>query len=301
MTESVPPATASTPAAGPTSLYGYEIVQTIGEGAGSVVYAVSDQQTKQLYALKQVAVKTDKQARFAEQLINEYDVAKNINSPLVRRVFDLKVTRTLLRKVTEAAMVMELVDGTPLDQCPPKNFNETIDIFVQVATALGSVHFAGFIDCDLKPNNILVCADGSIKLIDLGQACPPLTVKQRIQGTPDYISPEQVKCEPVTVRTDVYNFGATLYWALCGKPLPTLFTLKKSENSILYEQGIPSPQELNPAVPLPLSNLTMECVRINPAKRPGDMNEISRRLELMKLGFARANGGSKAGVKVVSQ
>jgi serine/threonine-protein kinase len=266
----------------------------LGEGAGSLIYAVSDPATKQVYALKHVIVQTEKQQRFAEQLLNEYEVAKQINNPLIRRVFDVKVNRTLLRKITEAAMVMELVDGTPFDQLPPQTVAQTAAIFSQVAQALAVLHSHGFIDCDLKPNNILVSSTGAIKLIDLGQACPALTVKQRIQGTPDFISPEQVKCEPVTIQTDVFNFGATLYWALSGgKKLPTLFNIKKSDNSILFDQMIPSPAEQNPQVPLPLSNLVMECVRTNPVKRPDNMNELARRLELMSLSAGR-NGGSHA-------
>jgi serine/threonine-protein kinase len=280
--------------ASPTSLFGYEVVEFLGEGAGSLIYAVSDPATKQVYALKHVVVKTEKQLRFAEQLINEYEVGKQINSPLVRRVFDVKVNRTLLRKITEAALIMELVDGTPMDQQPPQTVHETLAIFSQIAQALGALHAHGFIDCDFKPNNVLLCSDGTLKLIDLGQACPALTVKQRIQGTPDYISPEQVKCEPVTARTDVFNFGATLYWALTGKALPTLFTLKKGENSFLLDQAMPSPHDQNPKVPVPLSNLVMECVRTNPAKRPGDMAELSRRLELMSMSLARGNGSQAA-------
>jgi serine/threonine-protein kinase len=121
-----------------------------------------------------------------------------------------------------------------------------------------------------------------------------LTVKQRIQGTPDFISPEQVKCEPVTARTDIFNFGATLYWALTGKKLPTLFNIGKGENSFILDQTIPSPVEQNPAVPIPLSNLVMECVRTNPAKRPADMAELSRRLELMEMSLTRQNNGVQA-------
>src|SRR5205823_1159523 len=129
----------------------------------------------------------------------------------------------------------------------------------------------GFVHCDLKPNNILLAPDGRVKVIDLGQACKVGTQKQRIQGTPDYISPEQVRREPVTQRTDVYNFGATLYWALTGRNFPTLFTLKRGENSFLVDSQIPTPQALNDEVPETLSNLAMECVRTNPAKRPADM------------------------------
>jgi eukaryotic-like serine/threonine-protein kinase len=267
----------------PRQLFGYDILDILGEGAGSWIYAVSDPNTKQVYALKHVKVKNDKQTRYAEQLLNEYEVGRQVIHPLIRRVVDAKVNRTLLRKITEAALIMEMVDGTPLDANPPRDMIEVARIFAQVAEALGAMHTAGFIHCDLKPNNILVCPDGSVKLIDLGQACPVYTVKQRIQGTPDFISPEQVKCEPVTVKTDVFNLGATLYWAVAGKSLPTLFNIKKGENSFLLDKVIPSPNELNPSVPLPLSNLVMDCVRTNPAKRPTDMPEVARRLELIRL------------------
>jgi serine/threonine protein kinase len=63
-----------------------------------------------------------------------------------------------------------------------------------------------------------------VKVIDLGQACAIGTAKSRIQGTPDYIAPEQVKCAAVTPQTDIYNLGATLYWALTGTHIPTLYT-----------------------------------------------------------------------------
>ena len=107
-------------------------------------------------------------------------------------------------------------------------------------------------------------------------------MKPRVQGTPDFMAPEQVKCEPVTVRTDIFNFGATLYWTLTGKHIPTLFRIKKSENSFLLDAQIPSPRDLNPDVPETLSNLVMDCVRSSPAKRPASMSEVIRRLEIMR-------------------
>ena len=126
-----------------------------------------------------------------------------------------------------------------------------------------------------------------MKVIDLGQACRAGTVKQRIQGTPDFISPEQVKCEPVSLRTDVFNFGATLYWALTHKKIPTLFTLKKGDNSFLVDDRIMAPADHNPQVPANLSNLVMECVRTNPAKRPENMTEVTRRLETIEYAARR--------------
>src|SRR5207253_2571624 len=141
--------------------------------------------------------------------------------------------------------------------------------------------------CDLKPANILVDDARNVKVIDLGQAVRAGTVKQRIQGTPDYISPEQVQLRPVTVRTDVFNFGATLYWALTGKKLPTLYTVKQSENSFLLDTRIDTPTDLNPLVPATLSNLVMDCVRTNPEKRPDDMKDLERRLEVIRFAIRR--------------
>jgi serine/threonine-protein kinase len=132
-----------------------------------------------------------------------------------------------------------------------------------------------------------VNAAGVVKVIDLGQACPAGTVKKRIQGTPDYISPEQVKLDPVTVRTDVFNFGATMYWALSGQKLPTLFTIQKAKNAFLVDQFVAKPHELNPQVPENLSNFVMECVRTNPAKRPGDITSVISRLEIIQHGVQR--------------
>jgi serine/threonine-protein kinase len=266
----------------PRSLYGYEVIDFLGEGAGSVIYAASDPITRQLYAIKHVAVKVEKDQRFVEQLINEYEVGMKVQHPALRRCVDLKVTKTLLRKVTDAALIMEMVEGTSCEVRPPTEMTALIDVFHQTATALGAMHDQNFVHCDLKPNNILVGADNRVKLIDLGQACPVGSVKKRIQGTPDFISPEQVRCEPVTVQTDVYNLGATFYWLLSGAKLPTLFTLKKSRNSFLVADAIKQPHELNAKVPENLSNLVMDCCRITPAKRPASMPDVCRRLEIIR-------------------
>ena len=90
----------------PRTLFGYEILEQIGEGAGSTIYAASNTQTKQIYALKHVTRKTDKHIRFIEQLESEFDVGRKVLHPNLRRVFDYQVKKTLLGKVVEAALVM---------------------------------------------------------------------------------------------------------------------------------------------------------------------------------------------------
>ena len=266
----------------PRRLFDYEVIDLIGQGAGSLIYVVSHPQTKQLYALKHVVRKTDKDDRFIEQLQTEYEVGKQVSHAGLRKSIDLKMNRTLLRKVTDAALVLELFDGVSLEQQLPRNLTDIVDAFIQTARALGSLHALGYVHCDLKPNNILRDNAGHVKVIDLGQTVKAGTAKKRIQGTPDYMAPEQVKCLPVTLKTDVFNFGASLYWSLSGRKLPTLFTIKKSENSFLVDDRIATPRDCNPQVPQTLSNLAMECVRTNPAKRPEDMGELARRLEIIE-------------------
>jgi serine/threonine-protein kinase len=277
----------------PPSLFGYEIIDQIGEGAGSLIYAVSHPQTKQIYALKHVVRKTDKHARFIEQLEAEFEVGRKISHVNLRRVIDYQAKKTILGKVTEAALVMELFDGVPMDVTLPRGMTTLVQVFIETGRALEAMHTAGFVHCDLKPNNILLSRENHVKVIDLGQACSINTKKARIQGTPDYIAPEQVKCLPVTIRTDIYNLGATMYWALSARKLPTLFTLKKGDNSILADDLIPAPHMLNPLVPQTLSNFVMECVRISPRKRPADMGEVVRRLEIINHGIERDTGAAR--------
>ncbi|MDB5323192.1 MAG: pknA [Phycisphaerales bacterium] len=272
----------------PEPLFGYEIVGTLGQGAGSTIYAVSHPETRQLCALKHVVVNSEKEQRFVEQLRSEFEVGSKVQHSGLRRCLDLKLKSNWRGKVSEAALVMELVDGVPLDVECPSGTMGIIDCFIQAANGLHALHVLGYVHCDLKPANILVCAeDGQTKVIDLGQACATGTKKERIQGTPDYISPEQVKREPVSARTDVFNLGATMYVCLSGEKLPTLFTCGKGENSFLVNDRIRSPHEIKRSVPENLSNLVMECVKIKPERRPADMAEVARRLDVIRFGLER--------------
>lgn len=278
----------SSQSAMPKNLFGYEVLDYIGSGAGSKIYVVSDPRTRQLYALKHVVRQHEKDERFVDQLEAEFDVGRKVADPGLRLSLDLKVNRAgLLRKVVDAALVMELFDGSPLEEHRPASVRQTVDIFLKASKAIEGLHRAGYVHCDLKPNNILVSASGQVKVIDLGQTCKAGTVKARIQGTPDYIAPEQVRCDAVTGKTDVYNFGATLYWALTGKNMPTLFTIAKGENSLLSDALIDTPAQLNPACPEPLSNVVMECVKVRVEKRP-DQADVTRRLEVIAYALQKA-------------
>jgi len=267
----------------PKELFGYEVVDRIGEGAASTIYAVTEPRTHQLYALKHVVRRTEKDIRYIEQVETEYNVSKLFRHPALRKSYDLKIGRKILfGPVTEAALIMELVHGVPLSEQLPPDLRDVLDAFVQTAEALDSMHQLKFVHCDLKPSNIIRNPDGRVKVIDFGQACPIGTEKPRVQGTPDFIAPEQVRLKPVTVRTDVYNFGATLYWAITGQRIPTLYTIAKVDRHILKEQRYPAPREINPSVPEALSKAVMECVRYRPHERPAEMMDVIHVLERAK-------------------
>jgi eukaryotic-like serine/threonine-protein kinase len=260
----------------------YDVLERLGEGARSVIYAVSDPVTRHVYALKHVQRLDSKDLRFVEQMEQEFEISKQFTHQNLRRTYELKINKAMLIKVTEAFLLMELVDGRPLDVRPPRSLLECIDTFIQAAQGLQAMHTMGYVHCDIKPNNILRTEDGVVKVIDFGQSCKIGTIKERIQGTPDYIAPEQVKRKPVSHKTDIFNLGATIYWCLTGRNIPTLYTVDRGDNSFLVDDRIDTPQDLNPSVPPALSNLVMEMIASKPEKRPADMQAVIHRLELAK-------------------
>lgn len=170
------------------------------------------------------------------------------------------------------------------------------------------MHRAGFVHADMKPQNVVICDNGDIKIIDLGQACPIGFVKERIQGTPDYIAPEQVHRREITERTDVYNLGATLYWALTGTNIPTAIAKGDSLVDSLDDNLIEKPKpirEIAPQVPEQLADLIMQCVEVNPINRPQSMEEVADKLEIMLARLRdekqRLKGDSGIAMKALSR
>jgi serine/threonine-protein kinase len=269
----------------------YDVLERLGEGARSVIYAVSDPATRQVFALKHVIRAEPKDLRFIEQVETEYEISRQFTHPNLRRSYELKLVKTMLVKISEAFLVMEMVDGKPLDVRPPTEMVDILDTFIQAAQGLKAMHQMGYAHCDIKPNNILRNDRGQVKVIDFGQGCRIGTVKERIQGTPDYIAPEQVNRKPIDQRTDVFNLGATLYWNLTGKHIPTLYTVnKKGENSFLLDARFDTPRDLNPSVPQALANLIMESVSTRASRRPPDMDAVLQRLELAKHVLLKERG-----------
>jgi serine/threonine-protein kinase len=264
----------------PKSLFGYQVTGRLGSGALSTIYAVKDAKSGVRYALKHVVPQTEKHQRFVEQLQNEFEISRPFRHSGLRKCIDLKISkRMFIGGIKEAALVMEYVEGLPIDQDHPGALRHVADCFMRAGQALGALHNLRLVHCDLKPSNIIRNHAGEVKIIDFGQACKIGTVKQRVQGTPDFIAPEQVKCKPVGFYTDVFNFGATLYWALTGSRVPTLITVEKRSRSMLVDQDFPKPHEINPRVPADLSEMVMACVRVKVDARPQSITDMLRVLE----------------------
>jgi len=273
----------------------YEVLSCLGYGARSTIYAVSEKRTGQLYALKRVVRRSSDDDRFLEQCEQEYAISSQFDHPVLRKSHRLIKRRKLL-KVAELFLVMDLFDGTSLDVHRPTNLGALLQIFSQVAQGLGAMHRLGYVHADIKPNNILVSDKNAVKIIDFGQSCAIGTVKTRIQGTPDYIAPEQVGRGPLTPRTDVFNFGATLYWCVTDRHIPTLIPKKRSGVASVDDRELRPPHEMNDKVPLSLSRLIMDCVQNRPSQRPADMNTVHSRLELSVSLNHAANKPSAAAV-----
>ncbi|MHC4395789.1 MAG: serine/threonine-protein kinase [Planctomycetota bacterium] len=258
---------------------GFTIIKRIGTGARSTIYLATDEQTKHNIALKRVIFERPEDSRVFEQVETEYKVARRIDHPYVRKCYKLKKIRSLFR-VTEMLLSMEMFEAKTLEESPNLSLLDVLLVFRMVASGLNAMHQQGFVHCDMKPNNILLSKSGSIRIIDLGQSCKIGTTKQRIQGTPDYIAPEQVKRKPLGPKTDVFNLGATMYWALTGENVPTL--IPKTDNmGLTIPQRRRAPHEIKKQLPQGISKLVMDCVENDPLLRPRNMLTVVSRLDMM--------------------
>ena len=277
---------------------GFRVLGELGRGAASIIYVVKDVKSDHVWALKHVAKLEPKDQRFLDQAEAEYDINRQLDHVRIRKIERVVKKRAgLLSGVSDLYVVMELVDGEALDQKPPRTFEQAVSVFAQAAEAMDYMHMRGFVHADMKPNNLVMTPSGDIKIIDLGQSCKIGTIKERIQGTPDYIAPEQVHCRPITPKTDIYNLGATMYYLMTRHKVPTALAKGDSLVSRLDDNLIEKPKpvsELNPRVDKRLNDLIMQCVEIDAEKRPATMGAVAERLNLI-LGVLRARAGSASG------
>jgi serine/threonine protein kinase len=257
---------------------GYAVMRCIGSGARSTIWQLRQLKTGKFFALKRVIKREKKQDRFFNQVLNEVSIGQQLDHPTIRKIHSLRRIRKFFA-VSEMHVIMEFCEGRTLQEQRPETVADCLRVFVPIAEAIHHMNASGFVHADLKPNNIIITKEGDVKVIDLGQSCRLGTIKDRIQGTPDYIAPEQVQCEPLDARTDVFNFGATLYWVLTGKPIPSLMP---GNGAVQFKNDmrLTPPDVLNPDVSKPLNKLVLDCVELAPRRRPQNMQHVATRLKM---------------------
>jgi serine/threonine-protein kinase len=252
----------------------YRVVNPLGTGAGSTILLISDKTAGgKRYALKVVKRQDEDDDIYLAQARIEYEAAQKLNHPAIAKIHDIRTKRSWFR-VSGIELLMEYVDGKTLDEIEGQTFDQLVLVFNQVASALTHMHRRGVYHGDLKPSNIMLSKSGQVKLIDFGTAWIRGQDKNRVQGTPQYMAPEQVTEKVVDERTDIYNFGATMYRLFTGRfaqqGLP-----KAGEGGA---RKLPPPRQINPNINAKLSELIMACLEISPDRRPAGMFEIKNQL-----------------------
>ena len=285
-----------------TLLAGYEVLSQIGVGARSTIHKVVETRTGDIYALKRVRRQGDDDDRFIVQAETEYEVSSKINHKHLRHSFAIHRVKKWT-KVRELYVLVEHVEGKTLEAARPNRLDGFLQIMRKVAVGLDALHDAGYVHADVKPNNVILGPNGVVKIIDFGQSCPVGHRKERIQGTPDYIAPEQVRRMPLNRTTDVFNLGATMYWVLTNRPFPTQFRQQARAGSIdlVGPKEALTPKEINPKIPAVLSQLVMDCCKENPSDRPADMKQVLSRLEVVQRMWHKHRHAARTRIKAKKQ
>lgn len=254
----------------------WRVVNNLGTGAGSTILQISDKTAGgKRYALK-VVKRDDEQENpfvYIDQARTEYEAAQKLNHPAIAKIYDMRLKKSWF-KVAGVELLMEFVDGKTLDEIEAPEMGQLLLVFCQVASALTHMHRRGVFHGDLKPSNIMLSKNGQVKLIDFGTAWIRNRDKNRAGGTPQYVAPEQVSEKTVNARTDIYNFGATMYRMFTGRyanqGLP-----KAGEGG---GKKLPAPTQINPKIPALLSETIVSCLEYSPDRRPPGMFEIHQQL-----------------------
>lgn len=197
----------------------YEVEGLIGQGGMSYVYRAKDQKMGRTVALKVLKEEYCEDEEFIKKFQNEAQAAAKLNHPNIVAAFD--VVDDEERKLHY--IVMELVEGITLKTYIQRkgriSSRDTIAIALQVINGMEQAHKMGIVHRDIKPQNIIVSKDGTIKVADFGiaRAATQQTVNATVMGSVHYISPEQARSGISDERSDIYSFGCTMFEMLTGK------------------------------------------------------------------------------------
>lgn len=254
----------------------YRVVKALGAGAGSTIFLISDTRLGYRYALKVVKRQSDEDDIYINQATHEYDVAQLLNHANLLKIYDVRVKKKWF-KTESVELLMEFVDGRNLDEVQTREIDQLVLLFIQVAAALAHMHRRGIYHGDVKPGNIMLSRDGVVKLIDFGTAWIKGQPKDRVQGTPQYMAPEQYSDRTVDDRTDVFNFGATMYRMFTGH-YANMDVHPGLNPALMQRSRRKSPISLRGDIPGTLNELILACLEESPIRRPSNMYEIRQKL-----------------------
>jgi serine/threonine protein kinase len=247
----------------------YSLERPLGHGGMASVFLARDTELDRLVAVKLLDERAASDEGLRGRFVREARLAARLSHPNVVSVFDAG------EDDGRPYIVMEHVEGETLadllarrDRLPPE---EARGLALQAAHGLAHAHAAGLIHRDVKPQNLLLREDGTLKIADFGIARAAegtsLTQAGTVLGTAAYLSPEQALGEDVTPATDVYSLGAVLYELLSGRPPLEV----RSLDDLAKAKAIAPLRELAPEVPKDLEDFVMRCLARNPAYRPTDL------------------------------
>lgn len=256
------------PTIGSLLLDRFLIEEEIGRGGMGVVYAARDKELGERVALKVITQTMVDDPQMAERFRREASAARKITHPNVIRIHDLGDHHGLL------FLSMELFSGRSLSDLLERRqklpLNETKGIVYQVADALQAAHTAGVIHRDLKPHNILVSDARDVRVIDFGLAKatyrPGMSVTGLVMGTPEYMSPEQVRGGTVDRRSDIYSLGAVVYQMLTGQP-PFVAETPIAVGFLHCSETPRSLKEIGAGIPQTVEDVVLKALAKDPAQR----------------------------------
>ena len=259
----------------------YEILEIIGTGGMARVYKARCHRLNRLVAIKILREDLAQDAEFRRRFHDESQAVAMLSHPNIVAVYDVSRSSEL------EYIVMELIDGITLKQYMQKkgnklNWREALHFITQIVKALGHAHSRGIIHRDIKPHNVMVLRDGSVKVADFGIARVASgghsTLTQEALGSVHYISPEQARGSHIDARSDLYSAGVVLYEMITGR-LPFEGDTPVSV-AIQHINSIPlSPREIDPTIPEALEAITMKAMAPNPDNRYSSADEMLADLE----------------------
>jgi serine/threonine protein kinase len=263
----------------------FSVVERLGTGAHSTILHVRRAADSRNYALKVVTVDDpDTDMKFVRQAQHEYRVGKLLDHKHLIKVYTLELTKDWLFRVKKAQLLIEYVNGKTLDQCPPLSVPRLAQAFQQVAEGVVHMHRRGVYHSDLKPNNILLSRAGQVKIIDFGLAQVRGEKNQRLQGTPEYMAPETASNGMVNERTDIFNFGVTMYRMVTFRLPPSTITAGAGGLPLTpgtWTRMLKPVAQLNAAAPPVLCDIIHRCLSYDAAKRPERMSDVQSELDFV--------------------